>query len=339
MTQWHPSLSSDWFVAARAHKVGRKPLAVTILDRPLMLVRFASGEVIAMEDRCPHRQVPLSQGVLTPEGIRCAYHGWTFDADGRCTSTPGLVPGECPPKVGARTVAVREVDGMVWVRLAHDGVDAPPRMIVDLPSGSRKFIGQMNWRGNIVDAIENFLDPLHTHTVHAGLVRKGGGQRKPMRVSLTVRDGGFVVDYQGQQTQSGLLFRLFESPRISEKLHFARPGTAQIEYRYADQSVVRITLHFTPETPQRTHVFTTMHVENRWAPPWALTLLVWPLLRKVAQQDQRMLALQAENLARFPGTRGVSTRLDFVRHPLEKILERGEALTDEDNVPEMTILL
>lgn len=338
MTTWHPSIYQRWFVAARADRVGAKPLAVTVLGRPIVLARLADG-LVALEDRCPHRQVPLSQGRITAAGVQCPYHGWTFGHDGRCTAVPGMAPGECLPKAGARTVAVRELDGLVWVRLAPDGDAAPPRMIADLAPGSRKFTGQLHWRGDIVDAIENFLDPLHTHTVHPGLVRRPDAPRQPMRVRLDVTDEGFVVDYRGQAAQSGILFRLFESPRVSEKLHFAGAGSAQIEYVYANGSVVRITLHFTPETPDHVHVFTTLHVENRWAPAWAVRWFVYPFLRKVARQDARMLGLQAMNQARFPGRRGVSTRLDLVRRNLEKIWERGEPLTAADAVPEAVIHL
>jgi phenylpropionate dioxygenase-like ring-hydroxylating dioxygenase large terminal subunit len=338
MTSWHSSISKRWFVAARADRLGRKPLAVTVLGRPLVLARMDAG-IVAMEDRCPHRQVPLSKGRLTPAGIECPYHGWVFGADGRCTAVPGMAPHECLPKAGARTIAVREMDGMVWVRLAPDGDAAPPGMVAKRVPGSRKFLGQLRWRGHIVDVIENFLDPLHTHTVHPGLVRKPGAPRKAMRVSLGVTPEGFVVHYRGQPDQSGILFRLFESPRISEQLQFAGAGSAQIEYVYANGSVVRITLHFTPETPEYTHVFTTMHVENRWAPRWAVRWLVYPFLRKVARQDARILELQAMNQAQFPGKRGVSTRLDIVRTKLEKIWEQGEPLTDADDVPESVIYL
>jgi phenylpropionate dioxygenase-like ring-hydroxylating dioxygenase large terminal subunit len=331
MTSWHPSLCRRWFVAARVDQIGRKPLAVTVLGRPLVLARLDTG-IVAMEDRCPHRQVPLSAGRVTPAGIECPYHGWVFGADGRCTSVPGMAPDECLPNVGARAIAVRELDGMLWVRLAPDGDAAPPDMVANYLPGSRKFMGQLRWRGGIVDVIENFLDSLHTHTVHPGLVRKPDAPRKAVRVSLDVTTEGFVVDYQGQPHQSGILFRLFESPRISEKMRFAGAGSAQIEYVYANGGVVRITLHFTPETKEHTHVFSTMHVENRWAPRWAVHWLVYPFLRKVARQDGRILALQAMNQARFREKHGVTTRLDIVRKCLEKIWERGEPLTGLDAV-------
>ena len=330
MTTWPSTVATRWFVAARADRVRAKPLAVTVLGRPLVLVRLASGELLALEDRCPHRQVPLSIGRVTADGLRCPYHGWTFAADGRCTAVPGLADGACLPRAGARPISALELDGLVWVRMASHGDEAPPAM-ASRPTGSRKFIWQAAWNANVVDAIENFLDPLHTHLVHPGLVRKDG-QREPVRVTVSQAGDGFTVDYQGQPRQSGLLYRMFEKPRVSERAHFAGAGSAQLEYRYADGSAVRITLHFTPESNARTHVFGALHIENRWAPAWAVRLLSGPFLKRVAHQDQRILEIQSSNMKRFPPARGVSTELDIVRPMLERIWEQDNGVPGAGNV-------
>lgn len=323
MKTWHPSLLRHWFAVARADRLKDKPLAVTVLDTPLVLARLPAGGMVALEDRCPHRQAPLSAGRIVRDGIQCPYHGWTFGAGGRCTAIPGLPPQECLPTVGARNVEVTQIDGLIWVRLSAEGPPAPPAMVSEASAGSRRFLWQTRWNAYVVDAIENFLDPLHTHLVHPGLVRKDG-QRDAVQVRVVTTEDGFMVDYQGQAKQSGLLYRLFESPRASERAHFAGAGSACIEYRYRNGSVVRISLHFTPESADRTHVFATLHMENRWAPAWVVRAFVWPFLKKVATQDQRILELQAANMKRFPKTRGVSTRLDLVREHLEKIWQPAE---------------
>ncbi|MFZ6874985.1 Rieske 2Fe-2S domain-containing protein [Undibacterium sp. Di27W] len=316
---WKPAVYAYWFVAACSAQLKQKPLAVTILDKPLVLVRLPSGELLALEDRCPHRQVPLSQGQVTADGLQCPYHGWTFASEGRCVKVPGLPPQACLPKVGARSFDVQEFDGLIWVRLARhaDGEQNIPRLITDLPAGSRRFLWQTSWTSNIVNALENFLDPLHTHFVHPGLVRKDN-QRQRIDAILSQTEDGFVVDYRGQLQQSGILYRLFESPRISERAYYAQAGTTQIEYCYEDGSVVRISLHFTPESADLTHVFATMHIENRWAPAWLLRLLVWPLLKRVASQDAHILALQTQNMHRFPASYHASTELDLVKAYIEQ---------------------
>src|SRR5687767_4611727 len=64
-------------------------LAVSFAGEPILLVRGPAG-VYALEDRCAHRQVPLHEGVVLDGLVRCGYHGWTYDAAGRCVDVPYL---------------------------------------------------------------------------------------------------------------------------------------------------------------------------------------------------------------------------------------------------------
>ena len=42
---------------------------------------------------CPHRGADLAFGRLEADGLRCPFHGWKFDADGRCLETPAEPAG------------------------------------------------------------------------------------------------------------------------------------------------------------------------------------------------------------------------------------------------------
>lgn len=334
MNDWPVSIRKQWFVAARSDRVRGRPLAVTVLDLSLVLGRTPEGKVFVFEDRCPHRQVPLSCGRITPQGLQCPYHGWTFGGDGKCTAQPGLAPGAALPAIGARTIACREQDGLVWVRLAspeaHDGgaFDAPPASMTGELAGSTSLQWQGRWKASVLEAIENFLDPLHTHTVHPGMVRRGGA-RAPVTASVRLTDDGFRVDYRGQEAQSGWLYRLFESPRVSECAVFAGAGSARIEYRYRNGSAIDVTLHFTPESSGATHVFASMAVSGRWAPRWALRVFILPFLSKVARQDQRIVELQTANKSRFRETPSASTELDLVMPYLASLWRPGAAFSRE----------
>lgn len=334
MTQWPLSIRSQWLVAAHAGKVGKRPLAVTVLDVPLVLARAADGKVLVFEDRCPHRQVPLSCGRMTERGLQCPYHGWTFGGDGKVVAMPGLGPDTPMSAVSARAIRCQEHNGLVWVRLAEageeegDAPDTPPASMIRGLPGSTSQPWQAYWKTGIVDAIENFLDPLHTHTLHPGLVRRDG-TRRPVQASVRLTEEGFRVDYRGQAEQSGLLYRLFESPRVSECAVFSGVGSARIEYRYQNGSAIDVTLHFTPAHGGETHVFASMAVAGRWAPRWALYLFVLPFLSKVGRQDQYMVELQAANKARFGDSdAGVSTSLDLVR-PYVAALWQGKPFARE----------
>jgi phenylpropionate dioxygenase-like ring-hydroxylating dioxygenase large terminal subunit len=303
-----------WFVVARSSEVnGSAPLSVTVCGKPFALVRDPRSGVIAFEDRCPHRGVPLSLGKLGSEGLVCRYHGWTFGADGHCRRAPGC---DIADKLDVRVAAypTKERDGLIWI--SGKNSNPMPLRAMELVPSQRRFITRMSWRAPILDAQENFLDALHTPFIHSGIVRDGT-QRVEVKVVLQKSPDGFSVEYFGQPRQSGLLFRLFESPRIVERAHFSGLSMAQIEYHYKSGWKMWISLYFTPETATSTHVFATLHVAGRWAPAWIVHTLVWPLLKRVGLQDQYVLEEQERTRVRFPERRYVVTDSDVARPYLE----------------------
>jgi renierapurpurin 18,18'-hydroxylase len=107
----HPD---HWYPVAwsRELKAGGK-LAVRFAGDPVVLVRPRDGTIFALEDRCAHRQIPLSQGLLEGASLRCGYHGWRYDASGRCTDVPYLGKGKLPN--GVRAYPCREQDGLIFI--------------------------------------------------------------------------------------------------------------------------------------------------------------------------------------------------------------------------------
>lgn len=315
MKTWASHLERRWFAVALASKIGRKPIRVVLLDRPIVLVRLDGRSVVGFEDRCPHRHAPLSAGRVINGTLQCPYHGWRFDAQGDLKELPGMPAEACLPKIRARVISVIEHDGLVWICLKNEADQDIPARARALHGTNRKFLWETVWQANIVDALENVLDPLHTHFVHAGLVRKST-TRCETRVRLSAQEDGFMVDYQGQSSQSGILYRLFESPRDSERSYFSGAGSVQLEYGYKNGSKACISLHFSPESHNRTRLIGMLHLDGRRVPSWAVSLFVWPFIRRVADQDRHMLALQAENTLAFPGRKDVITRVDIVRRYL-----------------------
>lgn len=323
MKPWHPLLFTHWYAVARSDEVGPKPVAASLLDTHIALARTSSGTLIALEDRCPHRHAPLSAGCISGDRLACPYHGWSFDVEGRLCDVPGL-PAHIPrPNARIPAFATRELDGFVWLRPGETGASEPNAMIRAANPGTRRFLWHTCWPANVIDAMENFLDPMHTHFIHAGLVRRDA-RRVLATASMKTTAEGFAVEYRDVPAQSGLLYRLFESERTAERAHFAAPGSTRLEYVYANDSRVLIDLHFTPRTQDATDVFVALHVEGRWAPTWAVRLLVWPFLKRVNAQDAEMLRLQARNKRRFGERKGASTSLDLVRGVLEQFWTNGE---------------
>jgi len=104
---WYP------LCQARAIKAG-KALGVSFAGEPIVLVRTVTGKVFALEDRCAHRQVPLREGVVQGDTIQCCYHGWKFDAAGRCVNIPYVGRHEKISRC-VRSYPCREAYGLIFV--------------------------------------------------------------------------------------------------------------------------------------------------------------------------------------------------------------------------------
>ncbi len=107
----HPD---HWYPIAWSREL--KPggmLARKYAGEPIVVVRSKDGTLFALEDRCAHRQVPLSHGVVKGCTVRCGYHGWAYDETGTCVDVPYLGRERLPN--GVKCYPVHEVDGLIFV--------------------------------------------------------------------------------------------------------------------------------------------------------------------------------------------------------------------------------
>jgi nitrite reductase/ring-hydroxylating ferredoxin subunit len=107
----HPN---HWYPVAWSREIkSGKTFATSFGGEPIVLIRPQEGPAFALEDRCAHRQVPLSKGVVYGCTVRCCYHGWSYDASGRCVDVPYLGKAKLPN--GVRPYPCHERDGMIFV--------------------------------------------------------------------------------------------------------------------------------------------------------------------------------------------------------------------------------
>lgn len=99
-------------MTVRACSVDDVPLgegrALTVAGRRIAIFRTASGWY-ALDDTCPHRGGPLSDGILADCSVTCPLHERRFDL----ATGAGSAEGE---RVAAHAVTVR--DGDVWLTAA-----------------------------------------------------------------------------------------------------------------------------------------------------------------------------------------------------------------------------
>jgi phthalate 4,5-dioxygenase oxygenase subunit len=146
---------------------------VKILGEQLLAFRDSTGRVGLVEPRCPHRGADLYFGRNEDGGIRCAYHGWKFDTDGRCLDMP-IVPVETAPtmcaKVRIRSYPTREWGAMVWAYLGElaGGKEPPPlpQMEFAVVPGAHRYVSKKLQECNWAQGAEGGIDTAHFSFLH-----------------------------------------------------------------------------------------------------------------------------------------------------------------------------
>ena len=80
MTQF---IKNAWYVAGFTREFDEQLRRFTILDEHIVMFRRSDGQIAALDDRCPHRLLPLSKGKRIGDTVQCGYHGLTFDCSGK----------------------------------------------------------------------------------------------------------------------------------------------------------------------------------------------------------------------------------------------------------------
>ncbi len=106
-----PAQPNSWFLVGRAVDLRRGPLAIDLPDRRLVAFRAASGRVAVLDAHCAHLGADLSAGDVIGESLRCPFHSWQYNADGRCVGVPC---GELPEFARQRSYPVAVRHGLVF---------------------------------------------------------------------------------------------------------------------------------------------------------------------------------------------------------------------------------
>lgn len=159
-------LRNCWYVAAWNDEVTRTPLARKLCNEDIVMFRKTDGTVVALEDRCAHRRLPLSVGRVLGDSIQCGYHGLVYDCSGKCVKIPGQ---STPDGIGVKAYPVIERDRFVMVWMGDPGAPDPGR-VVSFPRLSDPDWGvtkvRLHIRGNHLLIVDNLLDLSHVAYVH-----------------------------------------------------------------------------------------------------------------------------------------------------------------------------
>lgn len=179
-------LRNAWYVAALEKDIDNSLHAVKILNENIVLYRKSDASVVALEDSCPHRRLPLSKGRLINDQVECGYHGLVFDCKGACVHSPGMSQ---PPKAAVvHSYPAVSRYGFVWLWMGDiDKADESAIPVVEHwgdPEWGMNSGDAMDLDCNYLYVTDNLLDPSHVSWVHQTSFGNNDLIGKPLTVDV-----------------------------------------------------------------------------------------------------------------------------------------------------------
>ena len=165
---WHPI-----WITAKLPEHGAQ--LVRLLGEDLVLFRDRSGRLGLVGEKCAHRLGSMVYGIPEDDGLRCAYHGWLYDATGRCLEQPyeqfADPESTFKDKVKIKAYPVEELGGLIFAYLGPEPTPLLPRWDLLVKDGIYREIGYSMLPCNWLQVAENGPDTAHTSSLHGRFAR------------------------------------------------------------------------------------------------------------------------------------------------------------------------
>lgn len=291
-------LRNLWYFAMHGHRLKSGKLEPkVILGESIMFGRKGDGRPFALNNICPHRGMPLTNGQLYNNEVECCYHGWRFNASGCCTAIPSLPEGTAfdLSQVKVRSYVCQELQGNIWIFMddgieSIDSVPKPPTVPSvgeRLPKVARTF----NFPVNADHAVVGLMDPAHGPFVH-----RAWWWRK--RHSIHEKAKKFGPSHLGftmlrhAPSKNSRAYRLL-GDNITTEISFQLPGI-RIERVEAGNNMFCGLTTVTPINETQADVNHVMY----WSVPLLglLKPMIWYITGVFLNQDRNIVVLQKEGL-------------------------------------------
>ncbi len=183
-----------WVVVGTASSIPKKGDAkpFNLLDLPMIVLRDKKNKIRVFHNVCSHRGYKILQKPCNiKNALRCPYHSWTYNTDGKLIATPhiGGMNKHSTKDFDKSASSLKEIRSAVWLDLIMINISnneiqfekyikpLSDRWSKFWPEKDRKLISHSNDFGyfqlrancNWKFAIENYCESYHLPWVHPGL--------------------------------------------------------------------------------------------------------------------------------------------------------------------------
>ncbi|VTU13179.1 Phthalate 4,5-dioxygenase oxygenase subunit [Variovorax sp. SRS16] len=166
---WHPIA-----ISAELPERDGDPVVRKLLGDTFVLFRDTQGRVGAMDEGCLHRGASMALGRVEEGGIRCIYHGWKFDVEGKLLETPNIPDERIRERLRANAYPVREQSGLIWIYIGPKDKQPPfRRFAYDEVPETHHTVVRVNIPSNYLQNWEGGTDSSHVSILHSNVTRPG----------------------------------------------------------------------------------------------------------------------------------------------------------------------
>ena len=289
-------IRNQWYVVLESNEVGAKPVGVTRLGEKMVFWRDQAGKISAAVDRCPHRGVALSVGKVLDGHLQCPFHGFEYDASGKCTLIPANGRnGVIPDAMRLNIYPTYEAHGLIWIWWGRStSQDLPAPEFFDNLDETFYFSSAHDpWDAHYSRVIENQLDVVHLPFIHRNTIGRG---------NRTLVDGP-VVEWKGDKMLYTYVFNREDDGKLPRKPSELSPKTAtsvHLEFIYPNlwqnyiSENVRILAAFVPVDEEHTLLYLRFYQNFvRWPVLGKMVArLAMPSNVYIAHEDRRVVITQ-----------------------------------------------
>ena len=243
------------------------PVRMTVLGERLVAFRDTQGRVGVLDERCPHRLASLFWGRNEEGGLRCVYHGWKWDVEGRCLDLPNTQEGETYKDKVTAYAAYPAVErgGLVWAYMGpKDAMPPVPDFELNAVPETHRYISKMFIRGNWLQGLEGDIDSSHVSFLHSRIDAVRGDLAAMNRANMAVFDDkaprwdirdtdyGIMLAAQRSGPDGALYWRVNQWTMPAFTMIAAKPGTYihfQVRVPIDDENQLYYRIIWHPERP------------------------------------------------------------------------------------------